>query len=1281
MVELAKVMPVCLVVRSVLTAEVLLDESPLPVVYAPRRADLESFVAGQALDVVFYVNQNVRNFQMLEYREPAHVHLSHGESDKVSMVSNRLMAYNHIFTAGAAARERITTNLVADHVAEKFIDVGRPQLDVEQEIPEGIDPQGRVVLYAPTWEGETPSMSYSSVASHGVELIRNLVGRGVNVIFRPHPRTGVYSPAAAQAVVTIKELLVRDNEQGGAHHIIDEGPDFGWQLNAAEFCVCDVSAVAYDWLATGKPFVLTKPTAPGAHLEPAGIVGKVPLITPEDVPRVASEIVSGDTEGSHEYRALAEHYFGDLTPGSAMQRWLAAAAFVASSRSETRIALAGQAHGDQDETPAVSIVIISYNVAGQLRAAIESALNQTLRDLEVIVVDDCSPDSSVGVALSYAASDPRLRVLRMPENSGGPGEPRNLGIDSARGRYVTFLDGDDVLDRHAAKNLLLAAEKDHSDVVLGQTIRFDVGARKRSGWYAALYAEPRSGFTLEDFPELIRDTNSTAKLYRREYLEDIGLRYEVGVHFEDLNFTARALSKAPALSLITEICYTWFVYPVDVRKSITANSDDVVNLDHRLVALEQVYKTFDEHGHAEISRQARLKFLKHDARIYLNRAIGADDGFLDDVNERLEPWFRAIPEDVYRELDNVERHIVAMSLMNNNIGLRQLMLYTQRWGTLAGTTVTRDGVTYWQPSGIAARAPEAGSLEARLLDVTDSPLASLPVSAARLNHELMSVESKRGWVRMYGRSEDPFGRIPDLAKIHGISLEVRLRGHKTHYSFPVTARKINDQEFEWEAHWQFPSNLTLIRPQVWTFFLVIGDAFGTSSAQIRNGMSEGFRKNVRPQSLVHKNLRRRYRFYETRLNNIALRLVRANGRRGSVDTILTQNLGAPRPTSPAATPAQRKVLSTAVYPAYRRLPVDPSLVLIESNLGRTTWDSPRYIAEEYRSRHPEVTILMAVDGDGGQLPDYIRPVRRWGREYMKALATAGILIENQSFPAFFRKRPEQTYLQTWHGIPLKTMGLDEPATRLKPKATPADIRHVSEQWDGLISPGPYFEETFVPAYDYRGPLVQWGSPRNDVLVTQAGDREAARHRLGIDTDRTIVLFAPTFRSESLGQSGRVARLDFDFAAWAESLGDSCLLLVRAHYLNRVTLPRALAGRVVDASSVENVNDLYLASDVLITDYSSVMFDYATLDRPIVLYTPDLESYVNSERGTYFDLRKNRPGPLVEDMPTLIETVASMAAAPEDFVGPEYQVFKDRYCGREDGAAAVRAVDFLEEERS
>ena len=340
--ELAAKLPVVVIARSATTARTLLRECPVPVILARSIGDVEVLLRSHPIRVVLYVNQNARNFSVMRYREPAHVFICHGESDKDYMASNQLKAYDTTLIAGPAAAARLT-RIVDFDVERRTLQIGRPQIDVVHAAPPLPDDGRVVVLYAPTWEGDRPSMCYSSVVSHGHDMVAALLADDrYRVVVRPHPRTGGTDLDTRSALRRIRRLIRSANRADpAAGHLWDTASGFGWQLAACDVCITDISAVAYDWLATGKPLLVTQPSSPEAIVDRSGLIGALDLIRADEASEVALRTAALIAEGGGSgLAATAAHYFGDLTPGASMRRFTDAVATIVERRAE---ALAGRA--------------------------------------------------------------------------------------------------------------------------------------------------------------------------------------------------------------------------------------------------------------------------------------------------------------------------------------------------------------------------------------------------------------------------------------------------------------------------------------------------------------------------------------------------------------------------------------------------------------------------------------------------------------------------------------------------------------------------------------------------------------------------------------------------------------------------------------------------------------------------------------------------------------------------------------------------------------------------
>jgi CDP-Glycerol:Poly(glycerophosphate) glycerophosphotransferase len=317
--HLAQQHPVFMIVDRPDTGDRVLQTSRLPVAFVRGSAALEELVAERDVRVVLYLNQVEANFRMLRFPSPVHIQIGHGESDKAGSVSNQHKAYDLVFVGGDAGRDRLDHALRGFDATERTLPIGRPQLDHSYPgAPAWPRDSGMRVWYAPTWEGDRPSIAYGSLASHGVAMIEALVADpSIRVIYRPHARTGYASRKHRDADKVVRALLAKF----GDRHLVDRD-SYGWQWDFADACITDVSAVAYDWLATGKPLLITEP-APSAYRPPSPLLDTLPLLGAGEAGQVVARILTlqADPAASEQLRELAYHYFGDVSAQQSTKRF------------------------------------------------------------------------------------------------------------------------------------------------------------------------------------------------------------------------------------------------------------------------------------------------------------------------------------------------------------------------------------------------------------------------------------------------------------------------------------------------------------------------------------------------------------------------------------------------------------------------------------------------------------------------------------------------------------------------------------------------------------------------------------------------------------------------------------------------------------------------------------------------------------------------------------------------------------------------------------------------
>ncbi|CAM5537224.1 bifunctional glycosyltransferase/CDP-glycerol:glycerophosphate glycerophosphotransferase [Streptomyces atroolivaceus] len=342
--------------------------------------------------------------------------------------------------------------------------------------------------------------------------------------------------------------------------------------------------------------------------------------------------------------------------------------------------------------------------------------------------------------------------------------------------------------------------------------------------------------------------------------------------------------------------------------------------------------------------------------------------------------------------------------------------------------------------------------------------------------------------------------------------------------------------------------------------------------------------------------------------------------------------------------------------------------------GRQVSDSPRAVHEELARRGTRVEHLWVVRDQQAAVPAGARAVALYSAEWYDALARSRWIVTNTQLPEWFERAEEQFVVQTWHGTPLKRIGRDLAGTAFADPAYMESMPRRAAQWTVLVSPNRFSTPVLRRAFGYTGEVLECGYPRNDLLYApdRAKTADAVRQSLGVPEGKRVVLYAPTWREDRPKQSGRYGldlQLDLDHAR--KALGDDHVLLVRRHYLVGGSIPSS--DFVRDVSRHPDVAELMLISDVLVTDYSSLMFDFAQTGRPMLFHTYDLEHYRDTLRGFCFDFEKLAPGPLITDSAAVVEALRDPDAATAGH-REAYAGFREAFCDLDDGTAAAQVVD-------
>ena len=371
--------------------------------------------------------------------------------------------------------------------------------------------------------------------------------------------------------------------------------------------------------------------------------------------------------------------------------------------------------------------------------------------------------------------------------------------------------------------------------------------------------------------------------------------------------------------------------------------------------------------------------------------------------------------------------------------------------------------------------------------------------------------------------------------------------------------------------------------------------------------------------------------------------------------------------------------------------IDEKMVIFESFMGRTYSDNPRAIYEEMLNdpKYKDFTFIWAF-----KHPEEKENIEQLSKatltkynslEYYKYYSRAKYFVSNSRIPEAIKPREGQVYIQTWHGTPLKRLGYDLTTEGGNALNSLKDMQNKykadAERYSYLLAPSKFCTEKFTSCFNLKEnnpkcEIIEEGYPRNDFLsnYTQE-DIKRIKDLLNINNigNKKIILYAPTWRdNQHISGVGYTYKVDVDFDLLQKELGNDYIILFRAHYFVANSFDfEKYKGFIYDVSNYESINDLYVISDMLITDYSSVFFDYAILKRPIIFYMYDLKAYQEDIRGFYIDL-KELPGNIVEHEKDLIEEINNLK---NNFKYDErYQKFHDKFNSLEDGKATKRVLE-------
>ena len=363
---------------------------------------------------------------------------------------------------------------------------------------------------------------------------------------------------------------------------------------------------------------------------------------------------------------------------------------------------------------------------------------------------------------------------------------------------------------------------------------------------------------------------------------------------------------------------------------------------------------------------------------------------------------------------------------------------------------------------------------------------------------------------------------------------------------------------------------------------------------------------------------------------------------------------------------------------YINKPLEENTVMFETFMGKSYADSPKYIYEYLAKNYPgKYKFIWVLNDPKEKLPYEGKIVKRFTREYAYYLGVSKYFVFNIRQPLWFRKREEQVFLETWHGTPLKRLAFDQEEVTAASPTYKAQFYRQKQEWDYLIAPNKFSSDIFKSCFMYDGNMLETGYPRNDLLSLPNRDAIALelKKKLGIPLDKKTILYAPTWRDDEYYGNGKYKfKLKLDLDLLKQQLGDEYVVLLRTHhYIADALDVTGLEEFAYNLSKYDDITEIYLISDICITDYSSVFFDYANLKRPMLFYTYDLDKYRDVLRGFYIDMETELPGPLVYTTEEVIDKIKNLNSLNQEYQ-QRYEQFYERFCSWEDGNAAMRVVE-------
>ncbi|RLV50454.1 glycosyltransferase [Nocardioides mangrovicus] len=1014
--------------------------------------------------------------------------------------------------------------------------------------------------------------------------------------------------------------------------------------------------------------------------------------------------------------------------------------------------------------PELSVVMPVYNVAEYLPAALDSVLGQTLRNLEVIAVDDSSTDGCLDILRDYERRDPRVRVLTQPNSGQGPA--RNRAVALARGEFLTFVDSDDTVPPEAFEYMVRRLRESGSDFSVGSVRRLRNNEFIRTVWARTVHARDRIGVTLEEFPNAMQDIIACNRMFKTSFWREQVGDFRGHIAYEDHVPMLTAYVRAKRFDVLNHVTYNW-----RIRENKTSTGQQKARLENlldRIAVKEEAHELLRAEASDFVYDVWVGRTLEVDFPPFIQHALSGPDSYRNLLAATYRTYLERASEralDLVTVRQKVRGHLAAQERWAE---IQEADTWFDDVGLVPpahasdGTVVADPQPTlgFWRdlPEACARLSPLECHFEGVLSRAAFTPSRCTVTGwAVRRALAVRETPALEAWL------ESPSGersevdvrpvQLPeanlwgeqrfapyDLGGFEvGVDLDalpagtwhlhvattyagVRSEGTLTnrmrfspvaHASGTTTAA--GKAVGRWDAGHGFTLDVVHAPKRPWTprrspvevrgvelgeeTLTVVSDAevsVGNPRVQLPLVAREGDRHTF---SLFHETITGARKVVPTARYGVTAGGVSATAEAGFAGTLPTFHHGALVNLDVGVTPEHAVTLAVeAPLPpltrgasgkrrlrdAYKTMDVEPeNAAALTCYRGEFCTDSQLAIDRGLADRYPEVVRYWGVRDWSTEVPEGAVPLLLDSEEWYRALASARFVSHNIDFGAYFTQRPHQRYLQTFHGYPFKSMGIGFWRSKgLTDEKIARAVFKAKREWDTILVPSEEAANWYREQYALEDTdILVAGYPRCDVLVPGnrwvEADEVRARvlGRLGVPLDKTVVLYAPTYRDKLTTRMFAAQRFDeLDLDQLARSLGEDHVVMLRGHNNNQRELDRVTGvARVVDVTDWPDVNELTLAADVAVLDYSSLRFDWALTGKPMVFFVPDLEEYFD-QREPLFPYEGTAPGPWARTTADVAEALADLPALRSRFAG-DIAAFNARFNAHNDGTATDRVLDW------